>query len=77
MAEGIATTKQKIMPLIRFHDLRYLYTTLLIAQSVDILTVSKCLGHARASSTANIYCHPLKSQDVLAAQVIESVLIKK
>ena len=77
LAAGIPESKLKVIPLIRFHDLRHTHATLLIAEGIDIETIKKRLGHARASTTANIYCHPLKSQDILAAQVIESLLVKK
>jgi integrase len=77
LAVGIPESKLKLIPLIRFHDLRHTHATLLIAEGIDIQTIKNRLGHARASTTANIYCHPLKAKDVLAAELIESILIKK
>jgi integrase len=73
-AQGIPSSKQKLFPMIRFHDLRHLHATLLIGEGIDIYTVSRRLGHARTSTTADIYCHPLKANDIKAASVIESIL---
>ena len=45
------------LPRIRFHDLRHSCATLLLAQRVDIKTVSTILGHASISITADTYTH--------------------
>jgi integrase len=50
--------------------------TLLIAEKMDIKTVSARLGHAQTSITLNIYSHSLKSSDKKAASILENLLDK-
>jgi integrase len=42
-------------PRLRFHDLRHTYASLLIGQGVNVLFVSRQLGHAFPSFTLNTY----------------------
>jgi integrase len=44
---------------LRLHDLRHFYASRLIADRADILTVQRRLGHARASTTLDVYAHQL------------------
>jgi integrase len=48
---------------IRFHDLRHTHASLQLAQGVDVVRVSRALGHANVSTTLNIYAHALPRQD--------------
>jgi integrase len=41
----------------RLHDLRHFYASGLIAAGCDVVTVQRSLGHAKASTTLNIYSH--------------------
>lgn len=47
------------LPKIRFHDLRHTATTLMLADGVPLVTVSKILGHSSPAITATIYAHAL------------------
>lgn len=67
--------KQIGLPVINFHGLRHTNATLLIAQQVDVATVSARLGHAQITTTYNFYVHPLKSRDKMAGNVLENLLI--
>ncbi|BAH07659.1 site-specific integrase [Clostridium kluyveri] len=58
---------------VNFHGLRHTSATLLINQGVDITTVSKRLGHARTSTTTDIYSHSLQKADVEAADKLENL----
>jgi integrase len=62
---------------INFHGLRHTSASLLINQGVDITTVSKRLGHARTSTTTDIYSHSLKKADSEAANTLENLFTKK
>lgn len=47
----------KINPPIGFHDLRHTYASLLAQNDVDLLTISKLLGHADTRITSRHYAH--------------------
>ena len=67
--------KQIGLPVINFHGLRHTNATLLIAQQVDVATVSARLGHSQITTTYNFYVHPLKSHDKMAGNVLENLLV--
>jgi integrase len=62
---------------VNFHGLRHTSATILINQGVDVTTVSKRLGHARTSTTTDIYAHSLKKADTVAAEKFENLFNKK
>ena len=51
--------KRAGLPIIRFHDLRHTAATLMLANGVSLVTVSKILGHSSPAITATIYAHAL------------------
>ncbi|MGN1059452.1 MAG: tyrosine-type recombinase/integrase [Clostridia bacterium] len=69
--------KRHDLPHISIHSLRHTNATLLIAGGADLRTVSKRLGHADMTTTANIYTHAIKSADERAAQVLDALLPNK
>ena len=56
------------------HALRHFAATQLIANGVDVRTVSGRLGHSQTSTTLNIYSDAVASADVAAAATIAGVL---
>jgi integrase len=44
-------------PRLRFHDLRHTFASLLIAEGLDVVFVSRQLGHASTSVTLDVYAH--------------------
>jgi len=40
-----------------FHQLRHAYATLLLEDGEELANISKMLGHADVSTTANLYAH--------------------
>lgn len=64
------------LPEITFHQLRHTNATLLIAQGVDVRTISGRLGHARTSTTTDIYAHALKRPEKEAAEKLETLFTK-
>lgn len=62
------------MSICRFHELSHTNATLMIAEGVDICTVSKRLGHANTSITLDVYAHALKTKDSDAADKLDAVL---
>jgi integrase len=59
-----------------FHALRHTCTSLLIASGLDILTISRRLGHANASITLNVYGHLMPNMDDRAAAILDEALRK-
>lgn len=55
------------------HSLRHTNITLQIAAGVPIVTVAARAGHARASTTSDIYAYALRSTDKMAADKIASI----
>ena len=51
--------------------------SLLIYNGTDTLTVSKRLGHAKVSTTTDIYSHAIKQADERAAESIADVILSK
>lgn len=45
------------IPLIRFHDLRHTHASLLLAEGIDLKTISERLGHSTIRQTMDIYTH--------------------
>lgn len=55
------------------HSLRHTNITLQIAAGVPIVTVSARAGHARTSTTSDVYAYALRSSDRLAADKLGSI----
>jgi len=61
-------------PAITFHALRHTHASQLIASGVDIVTISKRLGHAKPSITLAIYAHMFAADDSKAAAAVNAAL---
>lgn len=61
-------------PQIRFHDLRHTHASWLLSNSVPLKVVSERLGHARASTTLDVYGHVLPGMQEDAARKINAAL---
>ena len=68
------TVRAKRLPLVSFHSLRHTCASLMIAAGTDILTISRRLGHRKASVTLDTYGHLVKGKDAEAAKAIEGLL---
>jgi integrase len=55
------------------HSLRHTHASTLIATGLDVLTVSRRLGHGSAAITLNVYGHLFKPDD-RAAAIMEAAL---
>lgn len=62
------------IPDVTFHGLRHTHASQLIASGVDIVTISKRLGHGKPSVTLAIYAHMFTSDDSKAAAAINAAL---
>lgn len=62
------------LPEIKFHNLRHTHASQLIDAGVDIVTISKRLGHAKPDITLRIYAHLFRQTDSKAADAINAAL---
>jgi integrase len=64
------------LPQVKFHDLRHSSASILIAAGVELVEVSKLLGHARVQLSADLYGHLLKQTAAKAARLMDAVLTR-
>jgi integrase len=60
------------LPKVSFHALRHTHASQLIAAGVDVLTISRRLGHGAPSITLDVYSHLFKPTDRGAADIFET-----
>ena len=61
------------LPDIRFHDLRHTAATHMLANGIDLVTVSRRLGHTQASTTLNTYAHAVPGTQEKAAAIMDEI----
>lgn len=66
----------EILPVIPLHGLRHSCATLLNYLDVNIIDISKVLGHAKSSTTMNIYAHSFEEQNIEAACKLNEFILK-
>ena len=64
------------MPDITFHALRHTHASALIDAGVDIVTISKRLGHSSPNITLKVYAHLFREKDDKASAAINDALAK-
>ena len=62
------------MPGVTFHALRHTHASQLIDAGVDIVTISKRLGHAKPDITLRVYSHLFRKDDSKAAAAINAAV---
>lgn len=62
------------LPKIRFHDLRHTAASLMLNNGVDVLVVSRRLGHSKPSVTLDIYGHLISRSQERASELIEELI---
>jgi len=70
-----ATCKSVGIEDLRFHDLRHTAATLMVTKGIDLVTVSKILGHADIKMTMR-YAHPTPENKRNAVNALGSIFIK-
>ncbi|HYB05132.1 MAG TPA: site-specific integrase, partial [Methyloceanibacter sp.] len=61
---------------VKFHALRHTHASALIAAGIDVVTVSKRLGHASPALTLSVYSHLFSNTDAAAAAAVANLLAK-
>jgi integrase len=70
------TTSRKL-PRVMFHSLRHSHVSALIAAGLDVVAVSRRIGHASPAVTLAVYAHLFQSKDDAAAAAIEAAMRPK
>lgn len=63
------------LPKVTFHGLRHTHASQLIDSGLDVVRISKRLGHADPSITLKVYAHLFKSDDRSASAAINAALL--
>jgi integrase len=66
--------KSRKLPAVSFHALRHTHVSVLIASGMDVLAISRRIGHSSPVVTLRVYAHLFKSNDTAAATAIEAAL---
>jgi len=72
--KDVKVKRTTLKPLVRFHDLRHSTATMLLKDGEPISIVSALLGHARTSTTTDIYGHVLEELTGSAAGRMQDLL---
>ena len=62
------------LPKVTFHSLRHSHASALIRAGLDVVRVSRQLGHSKPTITLAIYAHEFEEVDSGAADAIGKVL---
>ena len=70
-------SKKYNLPHINAHAFRHTMASMLYFNGVDSVSISKRLGHAQVSTTANIYAHIIEEADQRNADILSDIFLKK
>jgi len=69
--------RDNALPHIHPHKFRHSQASILYANNVDPVTISKRLGHSQVSTTQNIYSHLLKESDKAASDKLAEAIYRR
>ena len=70
-------SKRHELPHINPHAFRHTVASVLIANGLDIVTVSKQLGHTKVSTTDDYYAHIIEEEKAKASECIADVMLRR
>lgn len=70
-------SKRHNLPHINPHAFRHTMASMLYFNGVDSVSISKRLGHAQVSTTADIYAHVMAEADQKNADILADIFLKK
>jgi integrase len=70
-------SKRHDLPHINPHAFRHTMASMLYFNGADSVSISKRLGHAQVSTTANIYAHVMEEADQKNADILSEVFLRK
>jgi integrase len=65
------------LPRQRFHDMRHAYATMMLEDGEELAVVSRSLGHADLSTTADIYAHLTPAMLERTAARMDAILARR
>jgi len=68
------TVQTKDLPKVTFHALRHTHVSQLIAAGLDVVSVSRRIGHSNPTITLNVYAHLFGNTDEKAVAAVETAL---
>lgn len=69
-------SERRGLPHINPHAFRHTMASLLYFNGVDSITISKRLGHAKVSTTTDVYSHIIKEADERAADCLGDIILR-
>ena len=66
--------KEAGLPEIRFHNLRHTAASIMLNHGIPVIVVSRRLGHARPSTTLDVYGHLIPRMDEDPAQKMDELV---
>jgi integrase len=60
------------LPKVSLHALRHTHVSQLIAAGLDVVTVSRRIGHSSPTVTLSVYAHLFGNTDEKAAEAVET-----
>ncbi len=67
----------KLIPRINPHAFRHSQASLLFFNGNDAITISKRLGHAKVSTTTDIYSHVMQKADEIASDTLANIFLRQ
>ncbi|GBF22916.1 integrase [Candidatus Gastranaerophilus sp. (ex Termes propinquus)] len=74
--QKLPSEQVKLLPKINPHAFRHSQASILIFSGVNVVTVSKRLGHAKVSTTADIYTHILQKADEASSDKLADIFFR-
>jgi integrase len=66
------TVRRLKLPIVTFHALRHTHVSQLIASGLDVVTVSRRIGHSNPTTTLGVYAHLFGDADQRAVNVVDA-----
>ena len=76
LSQDFATAMDALKIDCTLHGLRHTHVSQLIAAGLDVLTISRRIGHASPAITLNVYSHMFSNTDTRAAEIMEATFAK-
>jgi integrase len=73
-ADWARTIRLLKLPKVTLHALRHTHVSQLIASGLDVVTVSRRIGHSNPTVTLTVYAHLFGNTDERAANVVEAAM---